>query len=172
MMLSRYIGAITVPILSVWLFSPAPARADNAQVARGKYLVELACCGHCHTPGHFLGKTDTTRLLAGSDVGLQGPAGEVVLGSNLTPDKETGLGRWTIAQISRAITSGVRPDGRVLSPLMPWSDFHSLRAADVTAIALYLKSLPPVKNVIPGPYAPRDRVPLPRLELVFPDTMR
>jgi mono/diheme cytochrome c family protein len=169
---ARNLGVLGLLILSGPLLRPDTARADEAQVVRGKYLVELASCGHCHTPGHFLGKLDTTRLLAGSDVGLQGPMGEVVVGRNLTPDNDTGLGRWTVAEIVTAITSGVRPDGRVLSPLMPWPEFHSLRAADATAIALYLKSLPPVRNQVPGPFAAHEKVPLPRVTVVPPDNLR
>ncbi len=169
---ARNIGALVVLILSGPLSRPDTASAAEAQVERGQYLVELASCGHCHTPGHFLGKLDTTRLLGGSDVGLQGPMGEVVVGPNLTPDNDTGIGRWTVAQIVTAITSGVRPDGRVLSPLMPWPEFHGLRPADAMAIALYLKSLPPVKHRVPGPFTAHDKVPLPRVTVVPPDSTR
>jgi mono/diheme cytochrome c family protein len=166
------LGVLGLLILSGPLRRPDTAHAAEEQVTRGKYLVELGSCGHCHTPGHFLGRLDTTRLLAGSDVGLQGPMGEVVVGRNLTPDNDTGIGRWTVAQIVTAITSGVRPDGRVLSPLMPWAEFHSLRATDAVAIALYLKSLPPIRNQVPGPFAAHEKVPLPRVVVVPADNMR
>jgi hypothetical protein len=81
------------------------------------------------------------------------PGVGAVLGRNLTPDKETGLGNWSIEQVVTAFTHGVRPDGRVLSPVMPWRHFAYLPPRDARDIALFLKSLPPVRNAIPGPLA-------------------
>jgi hypothetical protein len=78
-------------------------------------------------------------------------------GPNLTPDKETGLGNWTVEQIVTAMTKGTRPDGRVLAPIMPWRAFANLSRRDALAIAVYLKSLPPVKNKVPGPFGPNDK---------------
>ena len=78
-------------------------------------------------------------------------------GPNLTPDKATGLGDWTREQIVRAIQTGVVPDGRVLAPIMPWPSFAKLTHADATAIAVYLESLPAVKNQVPGPFGPSQR---------------
>src|SRR4051795_11740357 len=99
--------------------------ADPAAVARGKYLVTIASCHDCHTPGYFLGKPDMTQYLGGSDVGLSNPTG-VFVGRNLTPDKETGLGSWTKEQIITAFSAGKRPDGRELAPIMPWRAFSHL----------------------------------------------
>lgn len=130
------------------------SRADDAQIARGKYLVTLAGCNDCHTPGHFFGKPDSKRELAGSDVGFEVPGVGVVAGPNLTPDDETGLGRWTAQQIATAIRSGVRPDGRVLSPVMPWTALSKLTKADTVAMVAYLQQLPPVRNKVPGPLRP------------------
>jgi mono/diheme cytochrome c family protein len=121
-------------------------------MSRGQYLVELAGCGHCHTPGHFLGKEDTTRELAGSDVGFEVPGAGTFVGPNLTPDKASGLGSWSDTQIATAIRNGVRPDGRVLSPVMPWPNFTHMSDADVHAIIAYLRRLKPIANRVPGPY--------------------
>src|ERR1700683_871569 len=96
------------------------ADADSKQVARGKYLVGLMSCTDCHTPGHFLGKEDATKYLGGSDVGFAIPGLGVFVGPNLTPDKDTGLGNWTPAQIVTALTKGETPEGRILAPPMPW----------------------------------------------------
>jgi mono/diheme cytochrome c family protein len=137
---------------------PIEAGAANAQIERGKYLVTLAGCTDCHTPRHFLGKPDMTRFLGGSDVGFAIPGLGVFVGRNLTPDKETGLGSWTRAQIVTAFTTGRRPDGRELAPVMPWRGYSKLTRADATAIAAYLQSLPPVKHEIPGPFGPSDKV--------------
>ena len=129
------------------------ARAEDAAMARGKYLVAIGGCSDCHTPGNFLGHPDMARYLGGSDVGFGTPGG-VFVGPNLTPDAATGLGNWTAAQIVTAITTGERPDGRVLAPIMPWRNLAELSGADALAIAAYLKSLPAVSNAVPGPFGP------------------
>jgi mono/diheme cytochrome c family protein len=133
-----------------------PGLADETAVARGQYLVAIAGCGDCHTPGHFLGKPDEGRLLGGSDVGFEIPGLGAFFGPNLTPDAKTGLGVWTEADIVAAITTGVRPDGRELAPAMPWRGYAALTPGDASAIAAYLKSLPPVSNDAPGPFGPAD----------------
>jgi mono/diheme cytochrome c family protein len=132
------------------------AAADPAAIARGKYLVTIASCHDCHTPGYFLGKPDMARYLGGSDVGFELPGLGVFHGPNLTPDKETGLGTWTDAQILTALQTGVRPDGRVLAPIMPWRAFASLTKPDAEAIVAYLRSVPPVSHKAPGPFGPSE----------------
>jgi mono/diheme cytochrome c family protein len=133
------------------------AQAASRQVERGKYLVGIIPCTDCHTPGTFLGHPDMNRYLGGSDVGFEVPGLGVFYGSNLTPDNDTGLGKWTIEQIATAITSGKTPDGRILAPPMPVESFKNLTKADALAIAAYLKTLPPVKNQIPGPFGPTQK---------------
>ena len=118
--------------------------ADPAAVARGKYLVTIASCHDCHTPGYFLGKPDMARYLGGSDVGFELPGLGVFVGPNLTPDKATGLGNWTDAQVVAAIQTGARPDGRMLAPIMPYHAFANLTPQDVQAIVAFLRSVPPV----------------------------
>jgi mono/diheme cytochrome c family protein len=135
---------------------PAPANAGSPAVERGKYLVNLAGCNDCHTPGYFLGKPDMTRYLGGSEVGFELPGLGVFHGPNLTPDKETGLGGWTDAQIVAALQTGKRPDGRELAPIMPWHAFAKLTRQDVDAIVAFLRSIPAVKNKVPGPFGPNE----------------
>lgn len=130
--------------------------AADPQVERGRYLVTLASCTNCHTPGYFFGKPDMTRYLGGSEVGFEIPDLGVFHGPNLTPDKETGIGDWTREQIVAAIQTGVRPDGRILAPTMPWRAFANLTKSDALAIAAFLKSLPPVNNKVPGPFGPNE----------------
>jgi mono/diheme cytochrome c family protein len=131
----------------------ATARADP-QIDRGKYLVTLGSCNDCHTPGYLLGKPDTARYLGGSDVGFEMPGLGAFAGPNITPDKETGIGNWTAAEIVIALQTGVRPDGRILAPVMPWRALAQLTTDDVAAMVAYLQSLPPVKNAVPGPFGP------------------
>jgi len=132
-------------------------KANPQEVARGKYLAILGGCMDCHTPGYFLGKPDMARYLAGSEVGLEIPGLGVFHGPNLTPDKETGLGGWTDQQIIDAMQKGVRPDGRMLAPLMPWQALANLTPQDAQAIVAFLRSIPAVKNKVPGPFGPTEK---------------
>jgi len=65
-------------------------------------------------------------------------------------------GNWSTEQIVTALQTGKRPDGRMLAPIMPWRAFANLTKADATAIAVFLESLPPVRNKVPGPFGPAD----------------
>ncbi|RBP12834.1 cbb3-type cytochrome c oxidase subunit III [Roseiarcus fermentans] len=124
------------------------ARADAGQIPRGQYLVSIAGCSDCHTPGGMLGSPDMKRYLGGADVGFSIPGQGVFVGGNLTPDPESGLGKWTGDQIVTAIRKGKRPDGSELSGVMPSASFANLTDDDAYAIAAFLKSLPPVRNTI------------------------
>jgi mono/diheme cytochrome c family protein len=148
-------AAAVALVLACAPFSAATA-ADPA-VERGKYLVNIAGCNDCHTPGYFLGKPDMVRFLGGSEVGFEIRGLGVFHGPNLTPDKETGLGGWTDAQILAALQKGTRPDGRMLAPIMPWHAFANLTPQDGRAIVAFLRSLPPVKNKVPGPFGPNEQ---------------
>ena len=134
------------------------AAADDTQTSRGEYLVTIGGCNDCHTPGYFFGKPDTTRFLGGSDVGFEIPGQGVFVGRNITPDKETGIGSWTREQIVTALQTGLRPDGRVLAPIMPWHALAHLTEDDVASIAVFLQSLKPVSNQVPGPFKPGEKV--------------
>jgi mono/diheme cytochrome c family protein len=133
--------------------------SDSAETTleRGKYLVSVLPCTDCHTPGTFLGKPDMNRYLGGSEVGFEIPGLGVFYGPNLTADKETGLGNWTDEEIATAITAGKRPDGRMLAPAMPVESFKHLTHSDALAIAAYLKTLPAIKNKVPGPFGPSEK---------------
>jgi mono/diheme cytochrome c family protein len=150
---------------------PAEAGSDEKedQIDRGEYLVTLGGCTDCHTPGYFLGKPDEKRYLGGSEVGFEIPGLGVFHGPNLTPDKETGLGKWTDRQIINALQKGVRPDGRVLAPIMPWKALAELTPQDVRAIVAYLRSIPAVKNKVPGPFGPTEKPTSFVMKIVPPD---
>ena len=148
---------VAAAALTVVLPLSAAIAAEAPQVARGKYLVNVAGCNDCHTPGYFFGKPDMKRFLGGSDVAFEMPGLGTFVGPNLTPDKQTGLGNWSAAQIITALQKGVRPDGRQLAPIMPWPAFAGLTPTDAQAIAAYLKSLPPVSNKVPGPFGATEK---------------
>src|SRR5215475_10917946 len=80
----------------------APPKAAVDPIARGKYLVSIVGCGDCHTPGTLYGMPDTTRLLAGSELGWEGPWG-LSYPRNLTPDQETGIGTWSEEDIVQTL---------------------------------------------------------------------
>jgi mono/diheme cytochrome c family protein len=154
------IAILTSAAVAVFILAEVGNRRAEAavsqQVERGRYLVTLGLCTDCHTPGYFFGKPDAARFLGGSEVGFHIPDLGVFHGPNLTPDNETGLGRWTADEIVRAIQTGTRPDGRMLAPIMPWHAFAKLTREDARAIAAFLKSLPPVSNKVPGPFGPNE----------------
>jgi mono/diheme cytochrome c family protein len=155
------------PVVLAALVFATGALAETP-VERGKYLVQISGCSDCHTPGGMLGQADPKRYLGGSDVGFGDPASGVWIGGNLTPDKETGLGKWSKAEIVTAITKGKRPDGRELSAIMPWPGLSHLTPEDADAIAAFLQSLPPVNNPIPGPYKAGETPALPYVSTVIP----
>lgn len=120
--------------------------AAQALLERGRYLVEtIGACGNCHTPkgpdGPLPGKA-----LAGNWVVEDIPPFRAVA-SNITPDKATGIGAWTDAQIARAIREGIRPDGSVIGPPMPIGLYRGLADDDLAAMVAYLRSVPAVSNV-------------------------
>ena len=136
---------------------PRGASADS-QIERGHYLAVVAGCNDCHTPGFFLGNPDSTKYLGGSNVGFEIPGLGVFAGRNITPDKETGIGKWTDEEIATALTMGKRPDGRQLAPIMPYPSFVNMTKEDVAAIIAFLHSIPAVKNEVAGPFKPGEKV--------------
>jgi mono/diheme cytochrome c family protein len=125
--------------------------SDPAVIARGEYLIYgPAHCVQCHN-----GSADALEKLSeGAKVPLSGglkmalgPLG-AVYSRNLTPDPETGIGRYSDAQIARMMRWGVRPDGRAtVNPMMP---FDGLADDDLVAVVSYLRAQPPVKNAVPA----------------------
>jgi mono/diheme cytochrome c family protein len=163
--ISIRLAFVTASVIALPAFA---AMANDTQITRGKYLVTLGGCNDCHTPGYFLGNPDMSRFLGGSDVGFEIPGQGVFVGSNITPDKETGIGNWTREHIVKAIQVGERPDGRILAPVMPWHAFAKLTADDAEAIAAFLQSLKPVSNKIPGPFKPGEKVSTSMFRIVPP----
>ncbi len=163
------LAVAVVAVVGLTATASSAGAADKKAIERGKYLVTFGGCFDCHTAGYFFGKPDMARYLGGSDVGLEMPGLGVFVGPNLTPDPETGLGKWTEAQIVTALQTGKRPDGRELAPIMPWRSFANLTKSDAQAIAAYLKSLKPVAHQVPGPFGPDEKAPVFRMRVVPPE---
>ncbi len=113
--------------------------AEPAAVARGAYLANAADCEGCHTDSEHGG-----RPYAGGRA-IETPFG-TFYSPNITPDRETGIGRWSEAQFRRALRHGVRPDGANYFPVFPYPSFTKIRDDDIRAIWAYLSSLPPVRQ--------------------------
>jgi mono/diheme cytochrome c family protein len=132
---------------------PAPEMsAPNTPetLERGRYLAEgMAGCIACHSP------VDAARPGDFAQAGLE-YAGRVwppgsgfpgtIVAPNITPDPETGIGRWTDGEVARAIREGVSRDGRPLFPLMNYQAYRDLTDADVLSIVAYLRSRKPVRR--------------------------
>ncbi len=144
-----------------------PVQAETT-AQRGAYLAAIMDCTGCHTPGVFMGKPDMGRFLGGGDVGFEIPGLGIFYPPNLTPDAETGLGRWSTEAIVAAIRQGVRPDGRQLAPVMPYFSYAKLTDADARALVTYLKSLPPVRHATPAPVGPQETAKAPYLSVIVP----
>ena len=133
-------------VVGVALAASASSAFAQSPAQRGDYLVNsILNCGGCHTPR---GPGGAEKPFAGGNV-FESPAFKVYT-SNLTPDKETGLGNWTADQIKNAVMKGVRPDGTVLAA-MPSNYYTVLTQRDADAIVAYLRSLKPIKNAVPTP---------------------
>ncbi len=143
-----------------------PASAQDLK--RGEYLATIMDCSGCHTGGALTGKPDPKRRLAGSEIGFELPGLGIFYPPNLTPDMETGLGKWSEPHIVKAIRTGVRPDGRELAPVMPWRNYAALTDTDARALAAYLKRLEPIRNEVPNITGPSQKPTAPYLTVVIP----
>jgi mono/diheme cytochrome c family protein len=74
-----------------------------------------------------------------------------VKGANITPDPETGIGKWSNADIKRALLTGVRPNGTQIAPMMPYGFYKVFTPNDIDAVVAYLKSVPSVRNAVEPP---------------------
>ena len=151
-------------------------------IAKGEYLVKIAGCNDCHSPKRMgahgpevipelmlsgypaslpVPKFDSKMLKQGFSMFMPdltaaaGPWG-ISFAGNLTPD-ETGLGNWKEDNFKRAMKEGKykgSEGGRMLLPPMPWQNYITMKDEDISAMFAYLKSIKPVRNLVPTPVAP------------------
>jgi mono/diheme cytochrome c family protein len=134
----------------VALIASIGGAAAQTLVERGSYLVNaVMVCDLCHTPRGKSGLIMEKRFSGGSQV-WDTPA-YTVRGTNITPDRETGIGAWSDAEIKRSLTEGTHRLGRPLSPQMPFPFYKILTPRDLDAVVAYLRTLAPVRNEVPPP---------------------
>jgi len=137
--------------------SPAPPLRDKApdpsnRVEYGKYLTTIASCGDCHTKMEKGAKVPGMDYAGGMRFEMR--SGGEIYSANITPDPETGIGRWTEAQfvdrfksIANADEASLALNGRKNTE-MPWRDYGGMTTEDLSAIFTYLQSLPPVRHAV------------------------
>lgn len=147
-MYTRTITAILIAIGGV-----AAAQAETP-VERGGYLVRgIAGCGNCHTPmgpdGFVMQQELAGRLVEDNPL-------FTAYAPNITPAGR--IAQWSDEELARAIREGIRPDGSLIGPPMPFTMYRGLGDDDLNAIVAFLRTLPAVDNTVP---ASTYRIPLP-----------
>ncbi|MCB2019846.1 MAG: c-type cytochrome [Burkholderiaceae bacterium] len=140
---------VLLPALLLCLIaaSGAARAADAATLARGKVLMEgIVACGNCHMAVGPQGEPLFGKPLSGG-FKFDDP-GFTAYAANITPDDATGIGRWTDAQLGKAIREGIRPDGRLIGPPMPIEFYRHISDADLAAIIAWLRAQPAVKHAV------------------------
>jgi hypothetical protein len=178
-----YVVVVSARVHSVTPEAAGPTRpaATDARVERGAHLVRTMGCNDCHTPwtaGPRGPEPDMSRALTGHPADVVMPAAPVLppgpwawvgaatntafagpwgvsFAANLTPDPDTGLGKWTESMFIQTMKTGRHEGkGRPLLPPMPFPMIASLNDEDIRALFAYLQSLPPVRNRVPQPVDP------------------
>ncbi len=119
----------------------------SALAERGKYLMEgVVACGNCHYARGEKGQPLLDKGLSGGMLFDEPPF--QAYAANITPDPDTGIGKWTDAQLAKAIREGVRPDKSIIGPPMPIAFYRHLSDTDLAAIVAYIKAQPPIRNQV------------------------
>jgi mono/diheme cytochrome c family protein len=168
-MWKKILGALALIVLVIvmsgfgylYLRNPAMAPPPDVKVdmspervARGKHLFEKVMdCDGCHSQ-HDESRFGRPVVEAGrgrgfvfpQEMGLPG----TIVASNITLDRDTGIGAWTDGEKIRAIREGIGRGGRVLFPTMPYTNYRHMSDEDVYALVAYMNSLPAVRNPLPA----------------------
>lgn len=149
---------LALPAGASWAQAPRPAanaspangqaaKPSQALLDRGKYLMEgIVACGNCHVARDDKGQPLKDKGLSGGM--LFDLPGMKAYAANITPDPDTGIGKWTDAQLAKAIREGVRPNGTLIGPPMPIEFYRHMSDEDLRAIVAYLRVQPPVRNEV------------------------
>ncbi len=124
-------------------FSFSVCSFAETPVERGEYLVEgIAGCGNCHSP---LGPVAAGKELSGRLV--EKNEAFTAIASNITPAGR--ISDWSDEELARSIREGIRPDGSLIGPPMPFAMYRRLSDTDLQAIVAYLRTVPPVSSDLP-----------------------
>ena len=159
------LAAIGISIFTAAYFSSCKGKKSEPQanakedsikkvIERGDYLANhVAGCMDCHS------KRDFSKFSGPVIPGTEGGGGfvldqkfglpGVLYGKNITPDAETGIGTWTDDEILRAMTQGINKNGDTLFSIMPYANFNRMAKEDLLSIIAYIKTLKPIKNIVP-----------------------
>jgi mono/diheme cytochrome c family protein len=141
---------LVLKFVLIAMLALATSAAAQSSLERGDYLVNaVMACDGCHTPRSPTGFVMEKRFSGGSQT-WDDPA-YTVKGSNITPDPDTGIGRWSETDIKISLTEGLRPYGMPLAPQMPFPFYKIMTARDLDAVVAYLRSVPAVKNAVQPP---------------------
>jgi mono/diheme cytochrome c family protein len=141
---------LRIAMLSIATFIGAGSAGAQSLVERGDYLVNaVMACDGCHTPRGPAGFNMERRFSGGSQ--LWDEPAYTVRGSNITPDRDTGIGAWNEADLKRALIDGVRPNGVPLAPQMPFGFYKVLTPRDLDAVVAYVRTIAPVRNEVQPP---------------------
>src|SRR5262245_37663632 len=133
----RACSRILLSLVLTLLASTAARAQQNDIVKRGEYLARAGDCIACHT-------APEGRTFAGGRA-MPTPFG-TLYSSNITPDRETGIGKWSADDFYSTMHRGRFPDGGLIYPAMPFASYTKVTRSDSDAIFAYLKSIPAVKQ--------------------------
>ncbi|WP_197681318.1 diheme cytochrome c-553 [Afipia sp. GAS231] len=176
-------AAAAVIWVSLCISADAQQGAGEQMIKRGEYLVHVIGCEGCHTPYREVvdgpPEIDMSRYLSGHPSELKTPAlvptppwviasstyhtahagpWGVSFAANLTPDNETGLGKWTEEEFIQTLREGKHQGrGRALLPPMPWTHFRMFSGDDLKSIFAFLRTVKPIKNKVPEPLGSTNR---------------
>jgi len=135
--------------LAAFLLAGSALAQNQSPVERGSYLVNgLLTCGNCHTPKGPAGDIVEKAFSGGLD--FDEPPFKVTA-SNITPDKDTGIGNYTDEQLRTVLRKGIKPNGVPVAMVMPSGFYEIMTDRDLDAVIAYLRSLKPISNKVPDP---------------------
>ena len=140
------------------------AKKADPVLERGTYLAAVGGCAVCHTPVDWTTMRPMMDKMLAGGLTVKEEFGTWT-SPNITPDPETGIGKWTDEQIMAGIRDGVRPDGSKIHPIMPWPFYRNMTDDDAKALTAYLKAQKPVENKV-------ERNKLPEIPLQLPPPNR
>jgi mono/diheme cytochrome c family protein len=140
---------LIVAVLIASAFTPNFAHAQSDLVKRGDYLVNgILTCGNCHTPKGSTGDIMDKAFSGGPS--FDEPPFKVT-SANITPDKETGIGNYTDAELKQVLRKGIKRTGVPVAMVMPSGFYEIMTDRDLDAVIAYLHTIKPVKNAVPTP---------------------